>query len=171
MMLASIAATDARAGDKLPPVAVELCTGEEQSATNPNLKVGIGFRNLGDIDAVHVAFDVLLLDANGKLVDTRVVAMDGKFGPNIFIQPQRSPTTDVLLTQPEYPDSPAWNVADHYGSGVTTVRCQVDSVRFADGTAWDHRTPQPQASLPALPSGLPPGLPQPAASPPHTSIP
>jgi len=128
-------AEDQTAG-ALPPVSIELCTSENQSDTNPNLRVGIGFRDLKDADAVHIDFDVLLLDGSNKLVDTRHVSMDGKFASNIFIQPRRSPTNGQLLTQPEYPDSPAWNVANHFGSGVERVRCQVHAVKFADGTSW-----------------------------------
>ena len=120
------------------PVSVELCTGDAQSQTNPNLKVAIGFRNLTDVDITRVQFDILLLDESDKVVDTRPVAIDGKFGPNVLILPRRAPFTDAPLTQPEYPDSPAWIVADHFGSGVESVRCEVHSVKFADGTSWNR---------------------------------
>lgn len=137
---ARTAAADQTAG-ALPPVSIELCMSENQSDTNPNLRVGIGFRDLKDADAVHIDFDVLLLDGSNNLVDTRHVSMDGKFASNIFIQPRRSPTNGQLLTQPEYPDSPAWNVANHFGSGVERVRCQVHAAKFADGTSWTLDNP------------------------------
>jgi hypothetical protein len=119
-----------------PPIAIELCVSEVQSATNPNLRVGIGFRDLKEADAVHVEFDVSLMDHNDKVVNVHTLAMDGKFVSNIFIQPRRNPVNDTLLTQPEYPDSSAWSVANHYGSGVERVRCELHAAKFADGTAW-----------------------------------
>ena len=118
------------------PVSIEICSSEEQSATNPNLKVGIGFRDLTDTDVTQVKFDILLLDSSGRVVDTKVVSIDGKFAPNELISPHRGSLTGGLLTQPEYPDSSAWNVANHYGSGVEKVRCQLHAATFADGTTW-----------------------------------
>jgi hypothetical protein len=122
--------------DTLPPVAVEVCSAEVQSATNPNLKVGIGFRDNKDVTAVHVSFLVLLMDDQNRVVDTHVVSMDGSFAPNLLILPRRAPITDGLLTQPEYPDSPAWNVPSHFGSPASRVRCVLDAATFADGTMW-----------------------------------
>ena len=117
-------------------VAVELCVAEQQSTNNPNLKVGIAFRNLRDVPAVHVVFDVLNVDAQGTVVAYHTVSIDGKFAPNELIQPRRAPWTDKLLTQPEYPESPAWNVPNHFGSGATQVRCVSDSATFQDGSTW-----------------------------------
>lgn len=127
--------------DAAAPIAVELCDGSVQSATNPNLKVGVGFRDLKDVDAVHVEFDIVLLDGSGNSVDTRTVSIDGTFAPNVLILPRRASITDSLLTQPEYPDSPAWNVADHFGSGVERVRCELHAAKFSDGSAWERPKP------------------------------
>lgn len=119
-----------------PPIAIEVCSAEQQSSTNPNLKVGIAFRNLTNADALDVKFDLLLLDSSGAIVDTKVESIDGKFAPNLLIQPRRDSIVRKLLTQPEYPDSSAWNVPNHFGSGVDHVRCQLHSATFADGTTW-----------------------------------
>jgi hypothetical protein len=120
-----------------PPISIEMCSAEQQSSTNPNLKVGVAFRNLTNSDAVDVKFDLLLLDPSGAIVDTKVESIDGKFAPNELIQPRRDTIGRALLTQPEYPDSSAWNVPNHFGSGVDHVRCQLHSATFADGTSWD----------------------------------
>jgi len=120
-----------------PPISIEVCSGEQQSTTNPNLKVGIAFRDLTESAAQDVKFDILLLDSSGRLVDTRVVEIKGTFAPNELIQPRRAAIGDGLLTQPEYPDSSAWNIQNHFGSGVEKVRCQLHSAIFADGTTWN----------------------------------
>ena len=126
----------------LPPIAVEMCQAEPESPDNPNLHVGISFRNLTDEVATTVRFDVLVLDGSGKLVNEQLVSIDGHFGPNVLISPKRSPLTDDMLTQPEYPSSPAWNIANHFGSGAQSVRCLVDSAEFADHTAWQRIPPE-----------------------------
>ena len=124
----------------LPPIAVEMCQAEPESENDPNLHVGISFRNLTDEEATTVRFDVLVIDNSGKIINDQLVSIQGHFGPNILISPKRSPLTEDLLTQPEYPSSPAWNIANHFGSGARSVRCEVDSAEFADHTAW-QRTP------------------------------
>ena len=134
---APVGAAAANGDGKAAPVSIELCAADPQNATNPNLKVGLAFRDLTDVEAVEVRFDILLLDGSDKVVASQTVSITGKFSPNILIEPRRAPLTSALLTQPEYPDSPAWNVSNHSGSGVESVRCQVHSVKFADGTSWD----------------------------------
>jgi len=126
--------------ESLPPIAVEMCQAEPESENNPNLHVGISFRNLTDEEATTVRFDVLVIDNSGKIVNDQLVSIQGHFGTNVLISPKRSPLTQDLLTQPEYPNSPAWNIANHFGSGARSVRCEVDSAEFADHTAW-QRTP------------------------------
>jgi hypothetical protein len=129
-------ADEAPASPPPPPIGIEVCTAEQQSTTNPNLKVGIAFRDLTNSDAVLVKFDLLLLDSSGAIVDTKVVSIEGKFASNLLIQPRRDSLGRSVLTQPEYPDSSAWNVPNHFGSGVDHVRCQLHSATFADGTTW-----------------------------------
>jgi len=125
----------------LPPIAVEMCQAEPESPDNPNLHVGISFRNLTDEEATTVRFDVFVVDNSGKVLSEQLVSIDGHFGPNILISPKRSPLTNDMLTQPEYPSSPAWNIANHFGSGARSVRCEVDSAEFADHTAWQRIPP------------------------------
>ena len=124
------------AKDDAGPIVIQSCSGGFQSSTNPNLKVGISFLNTGGTDAVTVKFDILLLDASETTLETQTESIHGKFSPDTLIQPRRAPFTDMLLTQPEYPDSPAWIVPNHHGTDVTHVRCQLHSVDFADGTSW-----------------------------------
>lgn len=128
------------AADGQIPVAIEICDGVVQGPTNPNLKVGIAFRNNATVDALEVTFDILLMDDTDKIIDTQTGVVDGKFSPGTLIEPRRSPITSALLTQPEYPDSPAWNVRNHFGSGVTRVRCKVHAVKFSDETVWKSGT-------------------------------
>jgi hypothetical protein len=128
--------------ESLPPIAVEMCQAEPESPDNPNLHVGISFRNLTDEEATTVRFDVFVLDGSGKLLNDQLVSIDGHFGPNVLISPKRSPLTGDILTQPEYPGSPAWNIANHFGSGARSVRCEVDSAEFADHTAWQRTPPE-----------------------------
>jgi hypothetical protein len=128
--------------ESLPPVAIEMCVAEPQAPSNPNLHVGISFRNLTDTDATTVRFDVLVVDGNSHILTTQLVSIQGKFAPNTLVSPRRSPLTGDLLTQPEYPDSPAWNIANHFGSGAQSVRCELDSAEFADHTAWLRTPPE-----------------------------
>ena len=128
--------------ESLPPIAVEMCQSEPESEDNPNLHVGISFRNLTDEEATTVRFDVLVIDNGGRVINDQLVSIQGHFGPNILISPKRSPLTNDLLTQPEYPNSPAWNIANHFGSGARSVRCEVDSAEFADHTAWQRIPPE-----------------------------
>jgi hypothetical protein len=125
----------------LPPIAIEMCQSEPESENNPNLHVGISFRNLTDEEATTVRFDVLVIDSSGKVINDQLVSIQGHFGPNVLISPKRSPLTEDLLTQPEFPNSPAWNIANHFGSGARSVRCEVDSAEFADHTAWQRVPP------------------------------
>ena len=128
--------------ESLPPIAVEMCQAEPESENNPNLHVGISFRNLTDEEATTVRFDVFVSDNSGRIINDQLVSIQGHFGPNILISPKRSPLTNDLLTQPEYPSSPAWNIANHFGSGARSVRCEVDSAEFADHTAWQRTRPE-----------------------------
>ena len=130
------ATATAAPGPSLPPISVELCVAEAQNQDNPNLQVGISFRDLSEVTATEVRFVILIVDSQGRQVTRQLVSIDGHFGPNVLIAPRRSPLTELLLMQPEYTDSPAWNVPNHYGSGANQVRCLVDSARFADGTVW-----------------------------------
>jgi hypothetical protein len=122
--------------DMTPPIAVEVCSSNFQSDTNPNLKVGIAFRNDSLVEAVDVKFAITLVDTSNRVLDTQIVTIDGRFAPGVLISPRRGAINDTLLTQPEYPNSPAWNVANHFGSNVASVRCIFDSARFADGSMW-----------------------------------
>lgn len=126
----------------LPPIAVEMCVAKPQTQSNPNIQVGIAFRNLEDADATTVRFDVLVIDGSGKVLNTQLVSISGKFSSNTLISPRRSPLTGDLLTQPEYPNSPAWNIENHFGSGAQAVRCELDSAEFADHTAWQRTPPE-----------------------------
>jgi hypothetical protein len=135
---ASAAAAAPSVDAKLPPVSIEMCSSDAQGASNPNLKVGLAFRDLTDVEAVEVQFDIVLLDGSDNVVAAQTKSISGKFSPNILIEPRRAPMTNGLLTQPEYPDSPAWNVSNHFGSGVERVRCELHSVKFADGTSWSQ---------------------------------
>jgi hypothetical protein len=119
-----------------PPVNILGCGGDYQSITDPNLIVGISFMNTSTIDATHVNFDILLLDSSAKTVESQKVSIDGHFAPNVLIQPRRSSIGDAMLTQPEYPNSPAWDVANHHGSDTAHLFCRVNSVTFADKTTW-----------------------------------
>ncbi len=132
----SPAATSTPSADTTPAIAVEMCVAEQQSVNNPNLKVGIGFRNLRDVEAIHVAFDVLNVNGDGRVLAYHTVSMDGHFAPNVLVVPRRAPWTDALLMQSEYPDSPAWSVPNHFGSGASQVRCVPDSATFKDGSVW-----------------------------------
>lgn len=126
--------------ESLPPIAIELCVAEPQADSNPNLHVGIAFRDLTDADATTVRFDILVVDDSGKVLSTSLVSIDGDFKPNDLVTPRRSPLTGELLTAPGYAHSPAWNIPNHFGSGARSVRCELDSAEFADHTAW-QRTP------------------------------
>lgn len=128
--------------ESLPPVAIEMCQAEPEAESNPNLHVGISFRNLSDTEATTVRFDVLVIDGSGRVLITQLVSIDGHFASNQLISPRRSALTGDLLTQPEYPNSPAWNIANHFGSGAQSVRCEVDSAEFADHTAWQRTPPE-----------------------------
>lgn len=128
--------------ESLPPIAVEMCQAEPESQDNPNLHVGISFRDLRDEEATTVRFDVFVIDSSGKVVNEQLVSIQGHFGSNVLISPKRSPLTNEMLTQPEYPSSPAWNIANHFGSGARSVRCEVDSAEFADHTAWQRVPPE-----------------------------
>ena len=129
--------------ESLPPIAVEMCQAEPATEGNPNLHVGISFRDLLDADATTVRFDVYVIDNSGKILNEQLVSIQGRFASNVLISPKRSPLTDDLLTQPEYPSSPAWNIANHFGSGARSVRCEVDSAEFSDHTAWQRTPPEP----------------------------
>ena len=119
-------------------IAVEMCVAQQQSENNPNLKVGIAFRDLRDLAATHVAFDIVNVAPDGAPVALHHVSIDGSFAPQQLIEPRRAAFSDGLLTQPEYSDSPAWNVPNHFGSGATQVRCVVSSATFRDGSVWNR---------------------------------
>ncbi|HXW76959.1 MAG TPA: hypothetical protein VEJ20_06070 [Candidatus Eremiobacteraceae bacterium] len=119
-----------------PPIDIVGCGGDYQSISNPNLKVGISFINTSDVEATDVTFDILLLDTNAKILEGQSVSIEGKFAPNAMIQPRHDPWGNALLTQPEYPNSPAWDVANHHGSDTAHIFCRVSTVKFSNGTSW-----------------------------------
>jgi hypothetical protein len=123
-----------------PPITVLGCSGDYQSISNPNLKVGISFINEAQSDAVEVNFDILLLDSSAHMLEHQVEVMRGHFAPNVMIEPKRSSLGDAILTQPDYPGSPAWIVPNHHGSDTAHIFCRVNSAVFADGSTWS-RTP------------------------------
>ena len=138
LVIAGLIDPSPSATDSTPPIAIEGCAAETESATNPNLRVGISFRDLANSAAIKVRFDIFLVDASGDITGRQSATIEGTFSPNTLIEPRRAAVTNTLLTQPEYPDSSAWIVPNHYGSGVTTVHCELNAAKFADGSAYNR---------------------------------
>jgi hypothetical protein len=101
---------------------------------------GVNFINHGTQPATAIRFNFRLLDAFGNLVMVQPADKLGTFSPGVPIG---------------NPPAGAWGASwttPNGVSAVTNVTCQVETVRFTDGSLWKRPNETPfEPTMPALP--------------------
>ncbi|HZO92479.1 MAG TPA: hypothetical protein VFB22_01825 [Candidatus Baltobacteraceae bacterium] len=122
------------------PIVVTACEGrfDDPSNNDYDITVGVTFENASAKTADVVKFGFQLVDPFGKVLQTESGTMYGLFSPRVTIEPRKAALADRFLTQPTFPNSPAWSFSNFNGHDVNRILCIPLAAHFTDGSTWNR---------------------------------
>ena len=104
----------------------------------PSLSIGVRYANTSDTVLTAAKFEFQQFDAfHVKLGTPDDEVIEGTLAPGKSAFPQRTLFGNHLLTRPEFPSSPAWDVYTY--KDVASIHCTLISTLFADGSIWSRQ--------------------------------
>lgn len=140
LQIASVTNPSGSAGaQSLPPLIVTDCSWafDNPDGGDWDITVAISFENGSQKTITDAKFEMRLIDAFGKTLQTESGAVSGIFSPSVEIKPRKG-LNGNYFTQPDsnYPSSPAWDISNFSENQVKRVRCAPIAAAFEDGTSW-----------------------------------